>query len=99
MIYHFIGLGGIGMSALARILLQKGHSVQGSDLAATPLLEKLKQEGARVQVGHSAEEMGAPTAVIYSSDVKEDNVEIVRAKEGGLPLLHRSELLDELMKG
>lgn len=99
MTYHFIGLGGIGMSALARILLQKGHKVQGSDVKTSTLLDELKKEGAEVQVGHSADQLQAATTVIYSSDIKEDNVEFVRAKEKRLPILHRSELLNELMKG
>lgn len=99
MTYHFIGLGGIGMSALARILLQRGHKVQGSDLKTSVLLEELQNEGAKVQVGHSAEGISSATMVIYSSDIKEDNVELIRAKESNLPILHRSDLLNELMIG
>jgi UDP-N-acetylmuramate--alanine ligase len=96
---HFIGLGGIGMSALARVLLQKGEAVQGSDLHGSPLLENLKKEGAKVHVGHHEDHLGLATKVVYSSDIKEDNVEFCLAKEKKLPLLHRSELLHELMKG
>ncbi len=97
--YHFIGLGGIGMSALARILHQKGHKVQGSDKNESPLLEELKKEGILVQVGHNADMVQANTTVIYSSDVKDSNVEVMRAKELKLPILHRSDLLDKLMNG
>lgn len=99
MTYHFIGLGGIGMSALARILLKRGQRVQGSDLKTSPLLEALKLEGAHVTVGHSSDNIGEASAVVYSSDIKEDNVELIQAKERKLPLLHRSDLLHELMRG
>ncbi len=99
MTYHFIGLGGIGMSALARILMQKGHSVQGSDLILSSLLKELEKEGAKVQIGHSAETLNEIETVIYSSDIKEDNVELIRAQQEKLMLLHRSDLLHELMKG
>ncbi len=99
MTYHFIGLGGIGMSALARILLQRGYKVQGSDAKGSALLQELEQEGAKVQIGHAAEAVEPPLTIVYSSGIKEDNVEFVRAKEQKLPMLHRSDLLDELMKG
>lgn len=99
MTYHFIGLGGIGMSALARILLQKGSAVKGSDLKSSRILQELEKEGAKVQIGHSAEAVCATDTIIYSSDIKEDNIEWVSAKEKKLPMLHRSDLLHELMKG
>ena len=97
--YHFIGLGGIGMSALARILMQRGAAVQGSDAFSSPLLAELQKEGATVQIGHSKEGLGAATAVVYNSDIKEENVEVMRARELSLPLLHRSDLLHLLMQG
>lgn len=96
---HFIGLGGIGMSALARILLEKGSAVQGSDLRTSVLLEELAQKGALVHIGHQASHIGNATTVVYSSDVPSDNVEMQKAKELKLPILHRSDLLDRLMKG
>ncbi len=94
---HFIGLGGIGMSALARILLQKGISVQGSDLGPSALLDSLRVLGATVHIGHRADSLDGATLVVYSTDIKEHNVEFQSAKERGLPLLHRSELLHLLM--
>ncbi len=97
--YHFIGLGGIGMSALARVLMKRGKQVQGSDASSSALLEQLKEEGASVYIGHNAETLATATAVIYSSAVKSDNVELQRAKQLGLPLLHRSDFLNELMRG
>jgi UDP-N-acetylmuramate--alanine ligase len=93
--YHFIGLGGIGMSALARILLQKGKVVQGSDSKASQLLEELQKEGAKVRVGH----IGDATKVIYSSAIQDDHEELKQAKQKSLPLLHRSDLLHALMQG
>ncbi|MBU6446827.1 MAG: UDP-N-acetylmuramate--L-alanine ligase, partial [Verrucomicrobia bacterium] len=99
MTYHFIGLGGIGMSALARILLQKGHVVKGSDLKASALLQELEKEGAQIQIGHRADAIEGTETVVYSTDIREDNVEWVRAKEHKARMLHRSDLLNELMKG
>ena len=96
--YHFIGLGGIGMSALARILLQKGCEVKGSDLAKTALLEKLENEGARVYIGQSEEQVFESDTIIYNSDIPLENPELKRAHELKLPLLHRSDLLHQLMK-
>ncbi|MDE3045553.1 MAG: UDP-N-acetylmuramate--L-alanine ligase [Verrucomicrobiota bacterium] len=98
-IYHFIGLGGIGMSALARILLQRGHTVQGSDSTPSPLLTELEKEGAVVHLGHHGEAVSSATTVVYSSGIHEQNVEVIRAKELALPLLHRSDLLHWLMNG
>lgn len=97
--YHFIGLGGIGMSALARILMQRGAAVQGSDASSSPLLAELQKEGATIRVGHSKEALASATTVVYSSDIKEENVEVIHAKELSLPLLHRSDLLHLLMQG
>jgi len=98
MTYHFIGLGGIGMSALARILLQRGGSVQGSDLKSSRILEELEKEGAKVQIGHRADFVQENATIVYSSDIKDDNVEWLKAKEKNLKVLHRSDLLHELMK-
>lgn len=99
MSYHFIGLGGIGMSALARILLQRGSAVKGSDLRSNAVLLELEKEGAKVHIGHSKESLQGDETVVYSTDIKEDNVEWILAKEKKLPMLHRSDLLSELMKG
>ena len=94
---HFIGIGGIGMSALAHILCEKGVSVSGSDMAASATTEALKKKGAQIFIGHAPENVLPGSTVVFSTDIKEDNVELMRAKELHLPLLHRSEMLGKLM--
>ncbi len=96
--YHFIGIGGIGMSALANILLQQGVKVTGSDVAVSPVTEQLKDRGAEIYIGHSPSHIQPSTIVIYGSDIKAENPEIKQAKQSGLPFMHRSELLFQLMK-
>ena len=97
--YHFIGLGGIGLSALARVLMQRGARVQGSDSADSSLLSEICHEGAQVYVGHRASQVHGSTHVVYSTSVLEDNEEMREAKRLKLPLLHRSELLSQLGAG
>lgn len=94
---HFIGIGGYGMSALAQILLQKGYSVSGSDLKESPLTESLTAQGAVINVGHSAANLGAADLVVYSTAVPADNPELLAAGQRGLHLWHRSELLAALL--
>jgi UDP-N-acetylmuramate--alanine ligase len=91
--YHLIGIGGIGMSALARVLLEQGLFVQGSDQKKSFLTDQLQKEGILVHIGHSKENLHSATIVVYSSDIKDDNVEMLEAKKIGLPLWHRSDLL------
>ncbi|MBF8263165.1 MAG: murC ddl [Parachlamydiales bacterium] len=98
MTYHFIGMGGIGMSALARILLQQGQKVQGSDIKKSALLDQLQREGAQVQIGHTAVALQSGDTVIYSTDINQENVELQKAKDLKLIVLHRSDLLDRLME-
>jgi UDP-N-acetylmuramate--alanine ligase len=98
-VYHFIGIGGVGMSALARILLKKGELVSGSDIKPSKVLDELKEEGAKIFVGHDVGNVKNPYAVIYSTDIQLDNPEYSYAKREGIPLLHRSELLAQLMVG
>jgi UDP-N-acetylmuramate--alanine ligase len=86
------------MSALARILLQRGEHVRGSDRAASALLEELEKEGAEVHIGHDAKALQEGDTVVYSSSIDEANEEFQRAKKLGAPLLHRSEMLHRLME-
>lgn len=97
-LYHFIGIGGIGMSALARILLQRGFCVSGSDLSKTPLIDELIALGATIHIGHSKDHLSENATVIYSTDIKQDNPELSIAKSRKQRLLHRSELLGFLLK-
>jgi UDP-N-acetylmuramate--alanine ligase len=97
---HLIGIGGIGMSGLAEVLAKAGASVQGSDQggkdAAT--LARLTAAGVRVWVGHAAAQVQGAQVVVVSTAIAVDNVELVAAKAAGLKVLHRAELLAELMK-
>ncbi len=97
--YHFIGIGGIGMSALAGILLQRGAKVSGSDIAPSTVTEQLQKRGAEIFIGHSSDNIKNPSAVIYSTAVSEENPEAKQARLHGVPFLHRSELLHRLMQG
>ena len=73
---HFVGIGGIGMSAIADILLRVGYSVQGSDARASANTERLEKLGAKIFIGHAAENVGDASAVVYSTAVKADNPEL-----------------------
>jgi UDP-N-acetylmuramate--alanine ligase len=94
---HFIGISGIGMSALARILLQRGYEVTGSSDRRTALTERLAAEGARVVIGHAAENLGAAQTVVVSTAIALDNPELVAAHAGGRSVVHRGALLAHLM--
>lgn len=96
--YHFIGIGGIGMSGLARILLKKNISVSGSDLASSYVTESLCSAGAQVSFGHSPQNVPQHATVVYSSDIKKDNPEFLAALNLKCPMMHRSDLLVHLMK-
>jgi UDP-N-acetylmuramate--alanine ligase len=100
---HFIGIGGIGMSGIAEVLNILGYKVQGSDLSESANVKRLQKQGIRVSVGHAAKniltEKGAsPAAVVISSAVKPDNVELVAARTAHIPVMRRAEMLAELMR-
>lgn len=97
MTYHFIGIGGIGMSAVARILLKKGYRVTGSDASASAITDALAKEGAVVFIGHNEDHVNEGI-VVYSSAIKEKNSEYAKAKRLGMPMLHRADLLDRLAR-
>ena len=94
---HFVGMGGVGMSALARILLSMGVKVSGSDIQRNRLLDQLEELGARVYIGHRAEQVEGARLVVYSTAIPEDNPELKRAKEWGIPVVHRGEMLAMIM--
>jgi UDP-N-acetylmuramate--alanine ligase len=96
--YHFIGVGGIGMSGLAELLVRQGHYVSGSDLAEGPITRRLQNLGVPIYQGHRAENLGDAQIVVHSTAVKEDNPELAAARARGLKVLRRGELLADLMK-
>ena len=95
---HFIGIGGIGMSGIAEIMLRIGYTVQGSDAKASANTERLAKLGAKVFIGHDASHVEGASAVVYSTAVKADNPEMVAGRERRLPLVRRAEMLAELMR-
>ena len=95
--YHFIAIGGIGMSGLAKYLLEEGHSVSGSDIVDSKYIDALRALGAQINIGHSAENLpNNVDAVVVSTAIRETNPELVKARELGLKIYHRSDLLKEI---
>jgi UDP-N-acetylmuramate--alanine ligase len=97
--YHFVGIGGSGLSAIARVLLERGEMVSGSDMADSAFLDSLRDLGARVTVGHRPENIAGADAVIVSSAVREDNPETAAARAAGLPVYKRADFLGPLTEG
>ena len=95
---HFVGIGGIGMSGIAEVLLNLGYRVTGSDLKPSDITRRLESLGGRVAVGHAAEHVGEADAVVISSAVKPSNPEVVEARRRGIPVIPRAEMLAELMR-
>jgi len=95
---HFIGIGGIGMSGIAEILLTMGYAVSGSDLRASAATERLERLGATIYVGHAAGNAAASDVVVTSSAVAKDNPEVVEARARKIPVIQRAEMLAELMR-
>jgi UDP-N-acetylmuramate--alanine ligase len=97
--FHFVGIGGIGMSGIAEVLLTLGHRVSGSDLKLSPITQRLSDHGAKVFVGHQAANVGSDvTALVVTSAVDETNSEIKEARQRKVPVIPRGELLAELMR-
>ncbi len=95
---HFVGIGGIGMSGIAEVLLNHGYTVQGSDLKSSKITERLQTLGATVSVGQKAENLGEAEVVVISSAIKKGNPELDEARKRGLPVVRRAEMLAELMR-
>jgi UDP-N-acetylmuramate--alanine ligase len=95
---HFVGIGGIGMSGIAEVLLTLGYRVTGSDLRRGEAIERLERLGAKVLVGHEAAHVEGAHVVVYSSAVARDNVEVQVARQRGIPVIPRAEMLAELMR-
>ncbi|GAB6097269.1 UDP-N-acetylmuramate--L-alanine ligase [Desulfatiferula olefinivorans] len=98
--YHiyFVGIGGIGMSGIAEILLKLGYRVSGSDLKLTDITRRLSSLGATIFEGHRAEQIEGANVVVTSSAVKKDNPEVVAAKKNQIPIIPRAEMLAELLR-
>ena len=95
---HFVGVGGIGMSGIAEVLLKQGYAVSGSDLAASAITRRLQSLGAAIFQGHDAAHLGGADVVVVSSAVRPDNPEVATARERRIPVVHRAEMLAELMR-
>lgn len=95
---HFIGIGGIGMSGIASILMKQGYLVSGSDVKESQITNKLTSEGAKVFYGHKASNIDDADVVVYSSAIREDNVELLAAKDKGLTVIRRAQVLAKLMQ-
>ncbi|MGJ3192813.1 UDP-N-acetylmuramate--L-alanine ligase [Paenarthrobacter sp. FR1] len=96
---HFIGIGGVGMSAVARIMVARGVPVSGTDGKDLPVMHDLAAAGARIAVGYDAENLGDAQTIVAGSAIRADNPELTAARAAGLPVLHRSEALAATMAG
>lgn len=95
---HFVGIGGSGMSGIAELLLNQGYTITGSDIRESQTTIRLKELGAKIYIGHSEDNIKDADVVVYSSAVKMDNPELVRAKQLNIPIIPRGEMLAELMR-
>jgi UDP-N-acetylmuramate--alanine ligase len=91
---HFIGIGGTGLSAIAKVLLERGEKVSGSDQQKSPTTENIRKAGAKVFIGHKAKNIRGADVVVRSSAIKDGNVEVTAAQEAGIPVLKRREFLN-----
>ena len=97
--FHFVGIGGIGVSAVARVLHQQGVRVQGSDVRESQLTEGLRALGIPIRIGHAAENIEGADVVVHSTAVPVDNLERVAARQAGVPEAHRSDMLGLCLEG
>jgi UDP-N-acetylmuramate--alanine ligase len=95
---HFIGIGGIGMSGIAEVLVNLGYVVQGSDASDSANVKRLREKGAGITVGHSADALGKAEVVVVSTAIKRDNPELAAARARRIPIVRRAEMLAELMR-
>ncbi len=95
---HFVGIGGIGMSGIAEIMHNLGYAIQGSDIAENANVRRLRELGIEIAVGHRADALAGAEAVVVSSAVQPDNVEVAAARAQLIPVVRRAEMLAELMR-
>ncbi|HEX9076734.1 MAG TPA: Mur ligase domain-containing protein, partial [Anaerolineae bacterium] len=96
---HLIGIGGIGLSAIARVLIARGERVSGSDMHASPLTDELTKLGAKISIGHRAENVQDAELVLTTSAAQDDNPEIQEARRRGIRIVKRYDFFPELTKG
>jgi UDP-N-acetylmuramate--alanine ligase len=94
---HFVGIGGAGMSAIAKVLLAKGYAVSGSDIAKSESVHRLQQLGAKIFFGHASDNIEGAEAIVISTAIAGSNPEVVAAKKRGLPVFHRADMVSALM--
>ncbi|WGE52157.1 UDP-N-acetylmuramate--L-alanine ligase [Actinobacillus equuli] len=95
---HFIGIGGAGMSGIAEVLLNEGYQISGSDIAEGPVTKRLVEAGAKVFIGHQAENVTGASVVVASSAIDDTNPEVKAAKEARIPVIQRAQMLAEIMR-
>src|SRR6516164_7882123 len=95
---HFVGVGGIGMSGIAEVLINLGYIVQGTDASDSANVKRLRDKGATISVGHSASALGEAAVVVVSTAIRRDNPELIAARARRLPVVRRAEMLAELMR-
>src|SRR5688572_26366357 len=95
---HFVGIGGIGMSGIAEVLLTLGFRISGSDLKASTVTDRLQQLGATIYIGHRKENVSGAEVVVTSSAISSDNPEVLEARSTKVALIQRAEMLAELMR-
>ena len=97
-IIHFIGIGGIGMSGIAELMLDKGYSIQGSDLSFNSNIKRLKDKGVKIFLNHKKSNVRNISAAVFSSAINQSNPEIQQCKNLSIPLVSRADMLAELMR-
>ncbi|MDD2164982.1 UDP-N-acetylmuramate--L-alanine ligase [Glaesserella parasuis] len=95
---HFIGIGGAGMSGIAEVLLNEGYQISGSDIADGAVTQRLAKAGAKIFIGHQAENIEGASVVVASSAINESNPEVAAAKEARIPVIQRAQMLAEIMR-
>ncbi|MCK5710832.1 MAG: UDP-N-acetylmuramate--L-alanine ligase, partial [Deltaproteobacteria bacterium] len=95
---HFVGIGGIGMSGIAEVLLNMGYEISGSDIGESATVKRLIELGAKIHIGHSRDNVEGSGVVVTSSAIRADNPEVLRAEEINIPVIPRAEMLAELMR-
>ena len=94
-IVHFIGIGGIGMSGIAELMLEQGYIVQGSDLISNSTIKRLRKRGIKIYLGHKKSNVNNISVAVFSSAIDKSNLEIIKCKELSIPLVGRAEMLAE----